>query len=160
MPRLMLLGAAQDAGVPQCGCSCENCMAVWQEGGQQCYAVSAALLDDERQEWWLIDASPDIKFQIRLLEQAVGRVYTLQGVLITHLHSGHYIGLFQFGREVMDKKHLKVTPKQFAHVYFRRNTPFAVLYCMQLRSNQQNCMQLHCNQLSDAPGTKGGLPSF
>lgn len=32
----------------------------------------------------------------------------LSGVLLTHLHMGHYLGLMQFGREAMDWKGLKV----------------------------------------------------
>jgi len=32
----------------------------------------------------------------------------LAGVLLTHLHMGHYLGLMQFGREAMDWRGLQV----------------------------------------------------
>jgi glyoxylase-like metal-dependent hydrolase (beta-lactamase superfamily II) len=32
----------------------------------------------------------------------------LSGVLLTHLHMGHYLGLMQFGREAMDWQELQV----------------------------------------------------
>jgi hypothetical protein len=41
-----------------------------------------------------------------LLAAAAG--YRLAGVLLTHLHMGHYLGLAQFGREAMDIKGLQV----------------------------------------------------
>ena len=34
--------------------------------------------------------------------------FQLGGVLLTHLHMGHYLGLIQFGREAMDLKGVKV----------------------------------------------------
>jgi len=36
----------------------------------------------------------------------------LQGVLLTHCHMGHFIGLAQFGREAMNANGLKVTVKR------------------------------------------------
>jgi glyoxylase-like metal-dependent hydrolase (beta-lactamase superfamily II) len=40
----------------------------------------------------------------------------LCGVLLTHLHMGHYLGLMQFGREAMDWKGLQVCSWQGVHL--------------------------------------------
>lgn len=39
----------------------------------------------------------------------------LGGVLLTHLHMGHYLGLIQFGREAMDWKGVKVVRVCYVH---------------------------------------------
>ena len=70
--RFLLLGVAQDAGVPQVGCSCLNCTAVLSGEMAPQYAVSAAIIDDAQKMYWLLDCSPDFKQQYALLQQHVG----------------------------------------------------------------------------------------
>lgn len=154
---LVLLGVAQDAGVPQTGCSCSNCSDVWAGAMPRQFAVSAALVDPASSSVWLIDCTPDLRDQYHTLLEWLGgqecdwlrsvvfcgcktRVLgygtansphpslplcslcplpvasrglqhcKLVGVLLTHLHSGHYLGLVQFGRETMDWRGLQVRP--------------------------------------------------
>lgn len=40
----------------------------------------------------------------------------LSGVLLTHLHMGHYLGLMQFGREAMDWQGLQVMPVRLKQI--------------------------------------------
>lgn len=72
MVYLLLLGVAQDAGVPQAGCSCENCSAVWAGTMPRQFAVSPALVDETESKCWLIDCTPDFKDQYHLLQQWLG----------------------------------------------------------------------------------------
>lgn len=92
MVRVLLLGTAQDGGLPQAGCSCANCTAVYAGRLQRANVVSLALIDGN--DVHIIDASPDIKAQLEMLRAEVPG-YRLRGVFLTHLHSGHYTGLLQ-----------------------------------------------------------------
>lgn len=49
-----------------------------------------------------------LSMQYKLASNFAGAGAELAGVLLTHLHMGHYIGLFQFGREALNKQGLKV----------------------------------------------------
>lgn len=66
--RFVLLGAAQDAGVPQIACVCINCQDVREGRAPAQWAVCGALLDDISRTAWLIDCGPDIKQQWDLLQ--------------------------------------------------------------------------------------------
>jgi hypothetical protein len=46
----------------------------------------------------------------------------LCGVLLTHLHMGHYLGLMQFGREAMDWKGLQVCTAFYLAGFFAKDT--------------------------------------
>lgn len=69
---LVLLGAAQDAGVPQTGCSCRNCSDVWAGAAPRQFAVSAALVDPDSSSFWLLDCTPDFRQQDHLLRDWLG----------------------------------------------------------------------------------------
>lgn len=69
---LLLLGVAQDAGVPQLGCSCRACSRVRQGLEPQQYATSMAIISHAERCWWLLDCSPDIKHQYDMVQQQAG----------------------------------------------------------------------------------------
>ncbi len=90
--KALLLGTAQDGGLPQSGCFCNNCMQLAPRN-----VVSLALVEhaaDDGMHVWLIDPTPDVKQQLRLLHD-IDPNFQLRGVFITHLHVGHYMGLTQ-----------------------------------------------------------------
>ncbi|MEW5297525.1 MAG: hypothetical protein WDW36_000730 [Sanguina aurantia] len=122
--RFVLLGAAQDAGVPQIACVCTNCRDVREGRAPAQWAVCGALLDDVSRTAWLIDCGPDIKQQWDLL-QLSGPGYRLEGVLLTHLHMGHYFGLAQFGKEALNLTCLKVGGSRSVCDFLRSNQPWA-----------------------------------
>ena len=69
-PRLRLLGSVQDAGVPHAGCSCERCEAAATDPARRRFVASAALIvdgDSGAPGVYLLDASPDLRQQLRLL---------------------------------------------------------------------------------------------
>ena len=65
----VVLGMMQDAGLPHIGCRCQHC-----RGGQVAWAACLGVVDarGERPLVWLIDATPDIKYQINYLAEALG----------------------------------------------------------------------------------------
>ena len=96
-----VLGSAAGGGYPQWNCACPPCRAV-RDGSrparprtQSSIAVSA-----DRRQWFLLNASPDIRAQIEsfpALHPASGpdgaRVVPLQAVLLTDAELDHTLGL-------------------------------------------------------------------
>lgn len=123
---IMILGTAQDGGVPQLGCDCLQCRAVWADESERRLAASLGIIDHDAKTYWLVDASPDIREQIHLL---VSRVpgYRLAGLLLTHAHMGHYLGLAFLGRESWDTQHLPVLCTQRMADFLKTNQPWKQL---------------------------------
>ncbi len=101
---VMVLGSAQDGGLPQFGAHTALDEAARAgtipRRSSSCLAVVG---DDGRV--LLLDAGPDLKAHEEVLatNPALGRRTALSpvdGVIITHAHVGHYGGLLHFGREV------------------------------------------------------------
>src|SRR5689334_7113102 len=94
-----LLGTAAGGGFPQWNCNCTNCRGVRtgtfraQPRTQSCTAISAY-----GRRWFLLNASPDIRFQIEAstpLLPAAGTVRgtRLEGILLTNADLDHVLGL-------------------------------------------------------------------
>lgn len=111
--RAMVLGTAQDGGIPHIGCRCPNCERARRDPSQARLIASLALADLEERKLFLIDASPDIRPQV---DRALGLfpppvpalMDVLAGVLLTHAHIGHYTGLMFFGYESLAARRLPV----------------------------------------------------
>ncbi len=107
---LMILGVMQDGGLPHAGCRCPRCRAAFADPALARWAACAALIDTrpKRPGVWLIDATPDIKYQLDRLAPLLGdhptrpeRLRQPDGVFLTHGHMGHTAGLVHFGTEAM-----------------------------------------------------------
>jgi pyrroloquinoline quinone biosynthesis protein B len=122
----ILLGNAQDAGVPQAGCACANCQAAWADARKRRLAAALGLVDAEAGLFFLVDATPDVREQLHAL-QAAAPGARLGGVLLTHAHLGHYTGLLHFGFEAMDTRAvpLYATPRLLE--FLRANAPWRQL---------------------------------
>jgi pyrroloquinoline quinone biosynthesis protein B len=105
-PFVLVLGTAQDGGLPQLGCRAEPCQRARQDPSHRRLVASLLLADPRSGRRWLIDATPDLSEQVDLVEQfapraeAGGRPALFDGIFLTHAHYGHYTGLAQLGREV------------------------------------------------------------
>ena len=109
-PKVIVLGTAQDGGFPQAGCTKSCCRKALKDSRKQQLVSSIAIADPESRRWWLFDATPDLPRQLELFAQVTGRNYpTLpDGIFITHAHMGHFSGLLQLGREVMNTSNVPV----------------------------------------------------
>ncbi len=122
-PYVVVLGVAQDAGYPQAGCSKDCCKDAWEDPGKRKNVSCLALVDPISKEQWIFDATPDVKFQLQLLEKKSG-INPLSGVFITHAHMGHYTGLMHFGREVMGCNNLPVYCMERMQNFIKTNAPW------------------------------------
>lgn len=103
-PFVLVLGVAQDAGVPQAACGRSCCAGAWEDENRRRHVSSLAIVDPERGQRWIIDATPDFGRQLRALDgvappQASAAPPGLDGILLTHAHIGHYTGLMFVGHE-------------------------------------------------------------
>ncbi len=90
---LVFLGTGVSAGVPVWFCNCEVCEAARIDSTQYRTRSSLALLGEETT---LIDAAPDISFQLNR-----ERIHRVDQVFLTHWHLDHVYGLGFLGEAVM-----------------------------------------------------------
>jgi pyrroloquinoline quinone biosynthesis protein B len=83
--------------------------------------ASLGLVDPAAGKRFLIDATPDFGEQI---ERLAGRP---DGILLTHAHIGHYLGLAQLGREVMGTRRMPVYATPSMAGFLRANLPWSRL---------------------------------
>ena len=96
---LMVLGAGQDGGRPQIAQPDDS---AWRDPARRRMAASLALIDTRGQtRRWLFEATPDLRAQLQMLDQAypAARPIGLDGIFLTHAHIGHYAGLMFLGHE-------------------------------------------------------------
>ena len=107
---VIVLGNMQDGGLPHAGCRCANCQRAWQDPRHQQYVTCLAVVDTRLPSplVYLLDATPDIKFQLNMLGDLLGahatrpgRLRQPDGIFLTHAHIGHIAGLAQLSKEAM-----------------------------------------------------------
>lgn len=115
--RIIILGNMQDAGLPHVGCRCYRCSQAYEGKGPAQYAACLGIVDARREPSgvWLIDATPDIKYQLNYLAEELGphptqsdRLRQPDGIFLTHAHMGHTAGLGQLGPEGMNVESLPI----------------------------------------------------
>ncbi len=130
----VILGIMQDGGLPHAGCRCPRCAAAFTDPSRAEYAACLAIVDGRKPppspelvegrgnggygfdkfspRVYLLDATPDIKFQLDMLADLLphptraARLRPPDAVFLTHAHMGHIGGLPQFGPEAMDAQGL------------------------------------------------------
>jgi pyrroloquinoline quinone biosynthesis protein B len=125
-PFIAVLGIAQDGGYPQAGCRKPCCAKVWDDVSRRRYVSCIAIVDPVTHERWIVDATPDFRDQLRLLDQIypVDDSPGITGILLTHAHMGHYTGLMHLGREVMGTRGVPVFAMPQMNEYLRTNGPW------------------------------------
>ena len=128
-PYLMLLGVAQDGGDPHIGGDRQCCEPAWRNDSLRRFVASAALVDPESRQWWLIEATPDLKDQIHLFRELTGAYYPMlpAGIFITHAHIGHYTGLMHLGKEALNSASVPVFAMPRMKTYLATNGPWSQL---------------------------------
>lgn len=122
----VLLGVAQDGGVPQAGCGCPTCRRAWRNPEFRVPVACLGLMDHGEGKAWMIDATPDFPEQLHRLG-SLARDCVLSGLLITHAHVGHYAGLIHLGKEVQDTRALPVYVSERMADFLSKNAPWAGL---------------------------------
>ena len=128
--RAVVLGVAQDGGVPHIGCEQALCARARHDCARRLRVASLGLIDEAGGKRFLIDATPDLPSQIADLRQGnppSDRRRPLDGILLTHAHIGHYTGLMYLGREALGSTGTPVyaTPRMAS--FLRANGPWSQL---------------------------------
>lgn len=133
-PFVLVLGTAQDGGIPHLGGKAAPDEAARRDPAQRRQVASLLVVDTASGKRWLIDASPDLATQLDRAESVAplrsvesGRPPIVDGVLLTHAHVGHYLGLAQFGREIYSADRLPVWGSQRMRDYLSQHGPWEQL---------------------------------
>ena len=126
-PYAIVLGTAQDGGIPHAGCYKSCCERARQNPELQRFPASLALVDPLTRQRFIIDCTPEFPRQLDLLNAHSDRSWGLSGVLLTHAHIGHYTGLIHLGREVMGTAALPVYVMPRMAEFIRSNAPWRQL---------------------------------
>jgi pyrroloquinoline quinone biosynthesis protein B len=117
----VVLGIAQDGGVPHAGCRQTLCVEARRDPSRRRRVASLGLIDHAAGKRFVIDATPDFGEQI----EALGGLP--DGILLTHAHVGHYLGLAQLGREVLGARGVPVYCTPSMARFLRENRPWSRL---------------------------------
>ena len=128
--RAVILGIAQDGGVPHVGCARDVCAAAWRDPSRRERVASLGLVDETEGRIFLIDATPDLPSQLVTLSGRADRRPVVDGILLTHAHVGHYAGLMYLGREALGASGIPVhaTPRMAG--LLRENQPWSRLVAL------------------------------
>lgn len=122
-----VLGVAQDAGMPHFACDEHACGRARQNPALRRRVASLGIRAGSR--LFLIDATPDINSQVAALQRGAARprIAPVDGVLLTHAHIGHYLGLAFFGKESVASDHVPVYVTARMAEYLAANGPWSLL---------------------------------
>ncbi|HEY4228735.1 MAG TPA: MBL fold metallo-hydrolase, partial [Thermoanaerobaculia bacterium] len=132
-PSAVVLGIAQDGGVPHPGCHQSLCVEARRDPARRRLVASLGLLDPAADpggggggtKRFLIDATPDFGEQIERLGGLP------DGILLTHAHIGHYLGLAELGREVLGARRVPVYCTASMAKFLRENRPWSRLVALE-----------------------------
>jgi pyrroloquinoline quinone biosynthesis protein B len=124
-PEAVVLGIAQDGGVPHAGCRQALCVEARRNPAKRRLVASLGLVDAAAGKRFLIDATPDFAEQMDRLGGLP------DGILLTHAHIGHYLGLAQLGREVLAAKGVPVYCTPSMAKFLRENRPWSRLVALE-----------------------------
>ncbi len=121
--RLVVLGIAQDGGMPHLGCVRPPCSDARAGRGRAEKVSCLGLVNDSTGDAYLFDATPDLPAQVHALTG--GRAPT--GIFLTHAHAGHYTGLMYLGKETLASRDVPVYGTRRMTEFLARNGPWSLL---------------------------------
>lgn len=127
---LVVLGIAQDGGLPHVGCQ-KPCCVEARKSGRSLSPACLGILDRESGRTVLIEATPAIGSQLALFRRVTGTSeaprHPVDAVLLTHAHIGHYAGLIHFGREVASTQSIPLHVTDRMARFLTTNGPWSQL---------------------------------
>jgi pyrroloquinoline quinone biosynthesis protein B len=133
-PFVMVLGIAQDGGIPQAGCRKDCCVDAWHKTEERQRVACLAIVDPESKQRWIIDCTPDFREQLQHLMTTAPACEVrnngeagLDGILLTHAHIGHYSGLIHLGREAIGARNIPVWAMPRMRKFLTTNGPWSQL---------------------------------
>ena len=133
-PYVLVLGTAQDGGLPQIGCDGDACRAARAHPERRRAVTSLLLADPRTGRRYLFDATPDLPDQVeradghpRSRRLAGARPPLFEGIFLTHAHMGHYTGLLHLGREAYGGATVPLYVSARMADYLRSNGPWSLL---------------------------------
>ena len=136
-PYVLVLGTAQDGGLPHAACRCSRCNAARDDPARARSIASLAIVLPQSDRLFLIDATPDIRRQLDRVRDRVDAPATgvdrspVDGVFLTHAHIGHYTGLAFFGFEAVHTRDLPIRCSSRMAEFLRDNQPWRQLVELQ-----------------------------
>ncbi|RFB15304.1 pyrroloquinoline quinone biosynthesis protein PqqB [Bacillus sp. HNG] len=125
---LSVVGTAQDGGLPQANCFCENCKRALADPRFKRMAASLAIVLPEENKWHLIEATPDLREQMARLQMRYGMESKLMSsIFLSHAHIGHYPGLMFLGKESINSHQLPVMAGTKMIKVLENNAPWSQL---------------------------------
>lgn len=121
--RLVVLGVAQDGGIPHIGCDRGACAEIRSGNRQAEKVASLGVVDRASGRAYLFEATPDLPAQLHRLTG--GR--PPEAIFLTHAHMGHYTGLLHLGREALGARGVRVGATRRMAAFLRGNAPWNFL---------------------------------
>jgi pyrroloquinoline quinone biosynthesis protein B len=140
---IVILGTAQDAGLPQLGCICRNCERALSNPRFKRTVSSIGIINQTTGRSYIIDCTPDFREQYFILDKLRNKYlkrevikepspnmknnYGIDGIFLTHGHMGHYLGLVQLGKEAGSASGVKIYGTKKMVKYLNANNPYKTL---------------------------------
>jgi len=97
-----------------------------------------AVVDPQSHQRWIIDCTPDFREQLRQLATITRQHDSgqkerppLDGILLTHAHTGHYSGLIHLGREAIGARRVPVWAMPRMRTFLTENGPWSQLVSLE-----------------------------
>ncbi len=141
-PYALVLGTAQDGGLPQVGCEDEACALARRDPSRRRLVTSLLLVDPRTSSRWLFEATPDLREQVAAAaghpagrssapQPGGARPALFDGVFLTHAHMGHYSGLLHLGREAYGARDLPLHVSERMAGFLESNEPWRTMIAQQ-----------------------------
>jgi pyrroloquinoline quinone biosynthesis protein B len=126
---IIVLGTAQDGGYPHIGCDELCCLKAEKDLSIKRFISSIAIVDKKNEKFWIIDITPNISSQLRILKEHIrNQTYpNFSGIFLTHAHMGHYTGLLKLGLEAMNSFKIPVFVMPKMKLFLENNSMFKQL---------------------------------
>ena len=121
---LKILGTIQDGGIPHMGCNKQCCKNYFLDQTRRIGVSSIGITNLKYDTNYLIDATPDVNFQLESLIGSANPSEKLNGIFLTHAHMGHYVGLLNFGRESLNSVNIPLYLMPKFHDFILNNGPW------------------------------------